>query len=138
MTRNGIAYRLPLLVPNTKEIAPGYLLPTLTVHGNYNRKGLSKTSGDGVATVLRRMLPTLTRNDVPGGCKPERTLRMWENSARGCDLPSTLRMLHPESTGIINPFWAEGFMGFPIGWTELERSETLSSRPSSRQSAKRS
>lgn len=28
-------------------------LPTLTVCGNYNRKGASKTSGDGLATALR-------------------------------------------------------------------------------------
>ena len=136
MTRNGIAYRLPPLAQSTKEIVPGSLLPTLTVHGNYNRKGLSKTSGDGLATVLRRTFPALTAHDVRGGCKPERTLRMWENSARGCDLPSTLRILHPESTGIINPSWAEGFMGYPIGWTELGRLETPSSRPSSPRSAK--
>ncbi len=37
-------------------------LPTPTVHGNYNRKGASKTSGDGLATVLRR-LPTPTASD---------------------------------------------------------------------------
>jgi hypothetical protein len=28
-------------------------LPTLTVCGNYNRKGASKTSGDGLATALK-------------------------------------------------------------------------------------
>jgi DNA (cytosine-5)-methyltransferase 1 len=61
-----------------------------------------------------------------GGCKPERTIRMWQGSSRGCDLPSTMRILYPESTGIINPSWAEGFMGFPIGWTELDASETRS------------
>ena len=27
-------------------------LPTLTVCGNYNRKGASETSGDGLATVI--------------------------------------------------------------------------------------
>lgn len=31
------------------------LLPTLTVCGNYNRKGASKASGDGLATALKRM-----------------------------------------------------------------------------------
>ena len=68
----------------------------------------------------RKMLPTLTAHDVRGGAKPERTALMWESSARGCDLPSMLRLVHPESTGIINPSWAEGFMGYAIGWTELE------------------
>jgi len=33
-------------------------VPTLTVHGNYNRHGLSPNSGDGLATVIPR-LPTL-------------------------------------------------------------------------------
>lgn len=28
------------------------MLPTLTVKGNHNKKGLSKTSGDGLATVI--------------------------------------------------------------------------------------
>lgn len=138
MTRNGIAYRLPTQVRSTRETASGSLLPTLTVSGNYNRKGASAHSGDGLATVLKRMLPTLTAHDVRGGAKPERTLRMWETSARGCDLPSTMRLLHPESTGIINPSWAEGFMGYPIGWTELLASATPSSQPSQKRSAKRS
>lgn len=81
MMRNGIAYRLPPLALITSETVSG-LLPTLTKHGNYNRKGSSKTSGDGLATVLKRMLPTLTKHDVRGGAKPERTIKMWEGSAR--------------------------------------------------------
>ena len=117
--QNGTAFRLPPLARSMTGTAYG-LLPTLTKCGNYNRKGTSKTSGDGLATVLKRLLPTLTKHDVRGGCKPERTERMWRDSSRGCDLPSTMRLLYPESTGIINPSWAEGFMGFPIGWTELD------------------
>jgi hypothetical protein len=112
----------------TSAIESG-LLPTLTITGNYNYRGCSPTSGDGLATILRR-LPTLTRHDYRGGAKPERTARMRETSSRGCDLPSELRQIYPESTGIINPLWAEGYMGFPIGWTELKRSETLSCRKS--------
>ncbi len=117
MMRSGIAYQLQPLVLSTKETGSGSL-PTLTRCGNYNRKGASKTSGDGLATILKR-LPTLTHHDFRGGCKPERTARMQEQSARGCDLPSELRRQYPETTGIINPSWAEGFMGFPIGWTAL-------------------
>src|SRR5690606_1404096 len=83
MMRSGIAYQLPTLAQSMTGIEFG-LLPTLTRCGNYNRKGASKTSGDGLATVLKRMLPTLTRHDVRGGCKPERTLRMWQDSSRGC------------------------------------------------------
>jgi site-specific DNA-cytosine methylase len=110
----------------------------LTVRGNYNRKGLSAKSGDGLATVLKRMMPTLTAHDVRGGAKPERSERMWESSARGLDLSSTLRAVFPESTGIINPSWGEGYMGFPTGWTELEPSVTPSSRKSRKSSGERS
>jgi hypothetical protein len=42
------------------------LLPTLTVTGNNNRKGLTAKSGDGLATVLRR-IPTLTAADSLSG-----------------------------------------------------------------------
>lgn len=74
---NGIAYQQPDLTRNTSVIASGLwrtgeeMLPTLTRKGNYNRKGVSKKSGDGLATVLRRdaasMLPTLTSADSVRG-----------------------------------------------------------------------
>ena len=81
MTRSGIAYRLPTLAHLTNETGSGLLptpvrrmsrggafpldggsnaraqlrrlLPTITRCGNYNRVGASKTSGDGLYTVLR-------------------------------------------------------------------------------------
>jgi len=37
-------------------------LPMLTVCGNYNRKGASKTSGDGLATALRNGESESTNN----------------------------------------------------------------------------
>lgn len=49
-------------------------LPTLTRCGNYNRRGASETSGDGLITVLG---------------------------------------------GRVNPEWAEWYMGWPMGWTDL-------------------
>jgi hypothetical protein len=90
----GIAYRLSPLVPITS------------------------------ATEFGPLLPTITRHDYRGGCKPERTARMRETSQRGLDLPSLIRLRFPESTGLLDPSWAEGHMGFPIGWTELPPSET--------------
>lgn len=44
------------------------LYPTLTVHGNYNRKGVSKNSGDGLATYLRN---GQTENNTTGPLNPE-------------------------------------------------------------------
>ena len=79
---------------------------------------------------LPKIMPTQTANDYRGGCKPERSLRMREQSARGLDLPSVLRLLFPDSTGLVRPSWAEARMGYPIGWTECTPSEMPSSRKS--------
>lgn len=53
-------------VPGTTETGGGVSLPTLTVCGNYNRKGASPTSGDGLITVLKK-LPTPTASEEEGG-----------------------------------------------------------------------
>lgn len=45
------------LITKEQELEFSSRLPTPTVCGNYNRKGASPTSGDGLATALRR-LPT--------------------------------------------------------------------------------
>ena len=52
MMRGGRVYRHLQPVPRTTVIGGGALqsVPTPTVNGNYNRKGASKTSGDGLAT----------------------------------------------------------------------------------------
>ena len=133
MMQNGIAYRLPPLVPNISATGFG-LLPTLTKSWNNSHEGINrqgkKTSRMGLGTVLSRLFPTLTHYGSRGGATPERTRRMMTKSGRGCDLNSELRHAYPETTGIINPYWAEGFMGFPTGWTELPPSETPSFRKS--------
>ena len=54
LMRSGIAYQLPPLDCRTNAIECG-LLPTVTVCGNYNRVGASATSGDGVATAVKRL-----------------------------------------------------------------------------------
>jgi hypothetical protein len=111
--RSGKLYQRPTLALPTSESAYGSLLPTLTVCGNYNRKGASATSGDGLATVLKR-LPTLVARDYrsPGRSRLERT-----GSKAGDCLPQVIG-------GPLNPTWCEWFMGWPIGWTELKPLET--------------
>src|SRR3990167_421961 len=60
-------------------------LPTVTVNGNNNQKGMSKMSGDGITTKL--LIPTITRADGTRG----NTHYMGENpTIRGALLP-TLR-----------------------------------------------
>jgi DNA (cytosine-5)-methyltransferase 1 len=62
--QHGVFSELPQLEPLTAESECGFW-PTPTVHGNYNRKGLSKDSGDGLATAVRR------NNATPGPLNPE-------------------------------------------------------------------
>ena len=92
------------------------LLPTLTVHGNYNRKGASKTSGDGLATVIRRM-PTLRATDGERGGRGDLLAIIRGRPNKHCRMP-TLPAEEPENIGgTLNPDWCEWFMGWPIGWT---------------------
>ncbi len=69
MTRNGIAYRLPMLDAPTLETGYG-LLPTPTVCGNYNRVGASLSSGDGYFTRFMALFgryPTVTETEMMFG-----------------------------------------------------------------------
>jgi hypothetical protein len=136
MMRNGIAYRLPPLAPTTFETASGSL-PTPTAQG---LKSLLSAGGSNArrkwAKMLPRIMPTITAHDHRGGCKPERSLMMREQSARGLDLPSVLRLIFPDSTGLVRPSWGEARMGYPTGYTELMPSEIASSRKSRSLSAK--
>lgn len=118
LMQGGVAYRLQVLEPATKEIDGGYL-PTLTVCGNHNRKGASKSSGDGLITALlkQRKFPTL--NAVQGNCVGRLDgLGGSGNPFRGLDVGKSL----------LNPSFAEEFMGFPIGYSESKDWVTPRSR----------
>ena len=85
--------------------------PTPTVCGNYNRKGASKTSGDGLATaVLKCATPTA------------RDWRSGKASQATHDRNS--RPLSEQIGGLLNPTWVEWLMNWPIGWTDLKHSAT--------------
>ncbi len=91
--------------------ASAAMWPTPTVCGNYNRKGASKTSGDGLATaVLKCATPTA------------RDWRSGKASQATHDRNS--RPLSEQIGGLLNPTWVEWLMGWPIGWTDLKPSET--------------
>jgi hypothetical protein len=85
------------------------LYPTPTVHGDYNRKGSSDHSGDGLATFVKHLLPTLTVNDAKNNNPPSQRTENGRNS----------NPLNVVAGGALNPLWVEWLMGFPFGWTEL-------------------
>ena len=81
--------------------------PTPTVCGNYNRKGLSERSGDGLATAVSRCA-TPTARDWKSGKASDAT--MERNS----------RPLSEQIGGSLNPTWVELLMGWPANWTDLK------------------
>jgi len=136
---------LPLMSARAiREIDGGALLPTLTVCGNWNRKGASKNSSDGdhggpnardskgrysLSGAIPR-LPTLLKSDGNRGpTKAERP------DSGGPNLHTALKRLSTQSlpqetlqdaaTGYrLTPDFAEWWMGWPIRWTALKPAET--------------
>ena len=92
--------------------------PTPTVHGNYNRKGASAKSGDGLATAVakRERFATPMARDWRSGKVSDVTRR--KNS----------RPLSEQIGGLLNPQWVEWLMGWPIGWTDCAASATAKFR----------
>jgi hypothetical protein len=84
--------------------------PTTTVCGNYNRKGASKRSGDGLATAVKFATPTA---------------RDWRSGkASQATHDKNSRPLSEQIGGSLNPTWVEWLMGWPLGWTDLRPSGT--------------
>ena len=93
------------------------LWPTPTRCGNYNRKGLSKNSGDGLATAVKTW-PTPK-------CQDSRAA-LWDRgkSNLGEVVHGGIETL-PTKTARLNPAWVEWLMGWPIGWSGLKPLETV-------------
>ena len=82
--------------------------PTPTVRGNHNRKGASKSSGDGLATAVNRW-PTPTARDHRSGKASAKTRQ--RNS----------RPLSEVVGALLSPAWVTRLMGFPDGWVDGEK-----------------
>ncbi len=74
---------------------------TPSVKGNYNKKGLSERSGDGLATAVAKF-PTPTASRRTG------------LQSHGVNVV----------TGALNPTWVEWLMGWPLDSTDLKPLET--------------
>jgi hypothetical protein len=89
MTAAGQCWALPMLGRRIKGIDSG-LWPTITVCGNYTRKGASATSGDGLITAIRTW-PTPIRRDsrtVRGGKNEEfHRVGTADNASSGIGAP---------------------------------------------------
>ena len=93
--------------------------PTPTVCGNYNRKGASKTSGDGLATAVR-MWPT----PVASAAKGSSAASLTRKTGRSRETDRLDHAVFASNGGQLNPDWVEWLMGWPIGQTALKPLET--------------
>ena len=93
----------------TPERGEGGLWPTPSVHGNYNRRGLSENSGDGLATAVR-MWATPSSADCKGS----------HGGGQGRSLRTDI---YNSGGGQLSPLWVECLMNFPIGWTDPDCDE---------------
>jgi hypothetical protein len=137
-------------------------LPTPTVpRGGGERSGDRAGTGDLVFMARRGLWPTPHGICAPGPRRPgpsgnelgravnEAECKMWPTPKASASGPDYARMARPDSGGddlataaartegggSLNPAWVEWLMGFPPGWTDLEASETASSRRSPNGSA---
>lgn len=115
--------------------------PTPTVCGNYNSKGASATSGDGLATAVAT---SLTMSDLVSTDAPIAKAKMyptatataykgWSPKHNRADTDDRLdytverEAFNPGQQTPpmrLNPAWVEWLMGWPIGHTELKPLET--------------
>lgn len=117
LMRAGECWERQTWAPITRETASGLWpkIPTPTVCGNYNRKGITKKAGDGLATYVRKF-PTATATAHKG----------WSVNHNRAETDDRLdytveREAHKSGeSGRLNPEWVEWLMGFPSGWTELK------------------
>lgn len=98
------------------------------------------------AVLARRARIKAERKNGNGfGLQLTTAVKLWPTPSANEDAAGTpngkmQKMLgnHPEirnsGSGTLNPTWVEWLMGFPLGWTALEPSETPSSRRSRKSS----
>jgi len=92
-----------------KEGIPTKKYPTPTVNGNYNKKGASKKSGDGLETFVKKY-PTPTARDC-----------MSRGQGEGKrNFPALNHVATNGQGGNLNPLFVEWLMGYPEKWTELK------------------
>ena len=133
LMRNGIAYRLPPLVPRISGTGFSYwVTPTATDGMRGSRPGRPHDTGFPLSqqVVMPHRWPTPDASMGKWVAKktfPTPTERDWKSgksktqAERGRTAGPSLSEV---SGGSLSPQWVEWLMGFPLGWTDLEDLET--------------
>jgi len=124
--QNGMCFARPKRASRTSADGSSCLLPTPTEYGNNNRAGCSEKAGDGLATAIRKLLPT------PSACEGFGRRRSDPAKRRTDGLETALRRMLPAPrnalSGAPNPEFVSWMMGLPIGWTSCAPLATQSFR----------
>jgi hypothetical protein len=80
--------------------------------GNHSKKTLT------LKGVLKAMTPTLTASQSEKG--PRKKATKAENGGHQVNLIDVTAHLSGAVGGVLNPTWCEWYMGFPVGWSEIE------------------
>jgi len=150
MTLDGIAYQLPPSAPRTSAIAfssslhhgpnSDGLWPTATTEDHatrYAQGGMplgmaarlfptpTATANQDSPNERKKwpwLFPTPVTNKMAAGKRSHDALKKaWQE---GYLTEDEFRSMTAGNGGRLNPNWVEWLMGFPIGWTDLEDSET--------------
>jgi hypothetical protein len=154
---NGIAFQRKPSAPLTRETASGSLpTPRARMTGMVTERRAQDKNPNLEVVLARRLLPTPRASDADRGGRgdlltvlrgyetkhagtlPTPTARDWRSGKASDEthgknarpLNETLTKMSGNQSGRINPQFLEWMMGFPIGWTECDASETRSSRKS--------
>ena len=124
--RSGTVCRRPASAPLTDATESSWLPTPVAYDANpggpnnhYHGLGCPAKTGDW---------PTPTARDWKDGRKPYD--RKKDGTATQDTIGRRLAAMGETINGLLNPTWVEWLMGFPLGWTVLEPSETPSSRKS--------
>lgn len=109
--------------PTLALMARKNLWPTPTVCGNYNRKGASKSSGDGLSTAVK-LWPTPCASASASASKGSSQAALVRKSGKSRENSRIDHAVMASDGGQLNPEWVEWLMGWPIGHTALEPLET--------------
>jgi hypothetical protein len=116
--QSGIAYQLPALVRLTDETGFGLWL---TPKASDTEKGGQLSLSNQVKHQY--LWPTPTSRDYKSSMKLETVDKRQAASSRGVNLSEHIQKVE-RNNGALNPTWVEWLMGFPLGWTDLNLSET--------------
>lgn len=136
--RSGIVSRRRPLAPLTAATGSGsWPTPAANLHNYFEdpdnwlarrerlrSKGINGNGAGMPLGVAVRLWPTPTRNDYKGAGYQKGPAGARFFTLPGAARDSLGRPYDRAASGHLNPTWVEWLMGYPLGWTDLEDSET--------------